>query len=123
MPMTRRDIWDYCLSKPHAVETYPFGEDTLVLRVGDKIFALMGVDAPEEAEARINLKCDPTLAVILRQTYPKSVIPGYHMNKTHWNTVISNGIIPDNEICDMIDHSYDLIVKSLTKKQRAELGL
>ncbi|HRF94326.1 MAG TPA: MmcQ/YjbR family DNA-binding protein [Aggregatilineales bacterium] len=123
MPLNRREIWDYCLSKPHATETYPFGEDTLVLRVGDKMFALMGVDAPEEAEARINLKCDPTLAVILRQTYPESVIPGYHMNKTHWNTVISNGIIPNNEICDMIDHSYDLIVKSLTKKQRAELGL
>lgn len=124
MPLNRRDIWDYCLSKPHAREDYPFGDDTLVFRVGDKIFALMGIDIEaEEDEPRINLKCDPTLAIILRQTYPKSVLPGYHMNKTHWNTVVSNGIIPDNEIQDMIDHSYDLIIKSLTKKQRIELGL
>lgn len=124
MPLNRRQIWDYCSSKPHAQETYPFDETTLVFRVGDKMFALMGIDRPEEDDTpRINLKCDPTLAIILRQTYPKSVLPGYHMNKTHWNTVVSNGIIPDNEIKDMIDHSYDLIVKSLTKKQRAELGL
>lgn len=124
MPMTRRKLWDYCSAKPHATETYPFGDDTLVFRVGDKVFALMGVDIEaEELQPRINLKCDPTLAVILRQTYPQSVLPGYHMNKTHWNTVVSNGIIPDEEICEMIDHSYDLIVKSLTKKQRAELGL
>ncbi len=124
MPITRRELWDYCSNKPHVVETYPFDQSTLVFRVGDKMFALMDVDGDAgETEPRINLKCDPTLAVILRQTYPKSVLPGYHMNKTHWNTVVSNGIIPDVEIFDMIDHSYDLIIKSLTKKQRAELGL
>lgn len=124
MPITSRELWDYCANKPHAIETYPFDRGTLVFRVGDKMFALMDVgDKAAETEPRINLKCDPTLAVILRQTYPQSVLPGYHMNKTHWNTVVSNGIIPDEEICDMIDHSYDLIIKSLTKKQRAELGL
>lgn len=124
MSLSRREIWDYCLSKPHATADYPFGDDTVVFRLGGKIFALMGVDVEaEEHEPRVNLKCDPTLAIILRQTYPRSVLPGYHMNKTHWNTVVSDGSIPDDEIKDMIDHSYDLIAKCLTKKQRQQLGL
>lgn len=124
MPMNRRAVWDYCASKPHAIEGYPFGDDTVVFTVGGKIFALMGVAIPEQEEMpRINLKCDPTLAIILRQTYPRTVLPGYHMNKTHWNTVICDGTIPEAEISEMLDHSYDLVVSSLTKKQRIALGL
>ena len=100
---------EYCLAKPGASESTPFGPDVLVFKVGGKIFALAALD---EVPARANLKCDPDLALELRDRY-EQITPGYHMNKKHWNTVeIENGI-PDAELRNMIDHSYDLIAKSL----------
>lgn len=102
---------EYCLSKPNATESTPFGPDTLVFKVGGKIFAITSFD---KIPARANLKCDPDLALELRDRY-EQVRPGYHMNKRHWNTVeIENGI-PEAEIRKMIDHSYELIVTSLPK--------
>jgi predicted DNA-binding protein (MmcQ/YjbR family) len=95
---------DYCISKKSATESFPFGEDTLVFKVSGKIFALVNLDG----DLSINLKCDPALAIELRERY-SSVTPGYHMNKKHWNTVMLNGSIPDKEILSWIDHSYDLI--------------
>ena len=100
---------EYCLSKPQATEDTPFGPDVLVFRVGGKIFALASLD---EVPARANLKCDPDLALELRDRY-EQVQPGYHMNKKHWNPVELESGIPDAELRKMIDHSFDLVAKSL----------
>jgi predicted DNA-binding protein (MmcQ/YjbR family) len=95
---------EYCISKAHATEGFPFGENTLVFKVKGRIFALANLDG----DLSVNLKCDPLLALELREKY-SAVTPGYHMNKKHWNTVILDGSIPDKEILDWIDHSYDLV--------------
>lgn len=99
---------EYCLGKSHITEGTPFGPDVLVFKVGGKIFALAALD---EVPTRVNLKCDPDLALELRDRY-EQVIPGYHMNKKHWNTVEIESGIPDGELRKMIDHSYDLVVKT-----------
>jgi predicted DNA-binding protein (MmcQ/YjbR family) len=108
---------EYCLSKPDATEGTPFGPDVLVFKVGGKIFALASLD---EVPATANLKCDPDLALELRDRY-EQVTPGYHMNKKHWNTVEIESGIPDVELRKMIDHSYELVVKSLPRKAREKL--
>jgi len=100
---------EYCLSKSGAAEGTPFGPDALVFKVGGKIFAITSLD---EIPARANLKCDPDLALELRDRY-EQVRPGYHMNKKHWNTVEIEEGIPDAEIRKMIDHSYELVAKKL----------
>ena len=105
---------EYCLRKPEATEGTPFGPDVLVFKVGGKIFALASLD---EVPARANLKCDPDLALELRDRY-EQVTPGYHMNKKHWNTVEIESGIPDIELRKMIDHSYELVVNSLPKSKR-----
>ena len=108
---------EYCLSKVAAIENTPFGEDVLVFKVAGKIFALAPLD---EVPPTANLKCDPDLALELRDRY-EQVRPGYHMNKKHWNTVELDSGIPDTELRRMIDHSYELVVKSLPKTARAKL--
>jgi len=110
---------DYCLKKPHATEGMPFGEDTLVFKVAGKMFALTSLD---EIPATANLKCDPDLALELRDRY-EQVRPGYHMNKKHWNTVEIDSGLPESELRKMIDHSYDLVAKSLSKALRERLRL
>ncbi len=102
---------EYCLSKPRATEGTPFGPDVLVFKVGGKMFALAALD---DVPTTVNLKCDPDLALDLRDRYDE-VRPGYHMNKKHWNTVEIQGAIPHVELRKMIDHSYDLVAKSLPK--------
>ena len=102
---------EYCLSKPRATEGTPFGPDVLVFKVGGKMFALAALD---EVPTTVNLKCDPDLALDLRDRY-EQVTPGYHMNKKHWNTVEIKTGIPDAELRKMIDHSYDLVANSLPK--------
>jgi predicted DNA-binding protein (MmcQ/YjbR family) len=97
-------IREYCIAKKDAEECFPFGDDTLVLKVNGKIFALVNLDG----DLSINLKCTPSLALELREKY-RSVVPGYHMNKKHWNTVYVDGTIPDKNIFEMIDHSYNLV--------------
>lgn len=111
---TFAELYDYCLGKAGATEEYPFGEGTLVFKVGGKMFAATGT---EPIPPRVNLKCDPERAVELRETYD-AVLPGYHMNKKHWNTVILDGSIPHREVRAMIDESYDLVVASLPRKVR-----
>ena len=110
-------IYKYCLAKAGATESFPFDENTLVLKVG-KIFAMISL---EKNPLRMNLKCDPERAVELRETYD-SVLPGYHCNKQHWNTLVLDNSIPDDLVFELIDHSYDLIVASLSKKQKEALG-
>src|SRR5256885_15491001 len=108
---------EYCLSKPQATEGTPFGPEVVVFKVGGKMFALMSLD---EIPATANLKCDPDLALDLRDRY-EQVRPGYHMNKKHWNTVEIEGSIPEAELRKMIDHSYDLVVKSLPRAKRSTI--
>jgi predicted DNA-binding protein (MmcQ/YjbR family) len=96
---------EYCLAKKGATESFPFGEDTLVFKAKEKIFALVNLDG----DLSINLKCDPGLAIELRERF-SAVTPGYHMNKKHWNTIILDGTVPDKEVFSWIDHSYDLII-------------
>src|SRR3954447_8711037 len=102
---------EYCLTKAGVTEETPFGPDNLVFKVAGKMFALLGLD---DVPARANLKCDPDLALELRDRYD-DVTPGYHMNKKHWNTVVIDGAIPKAELTKMIDHSYELVVQSLPK--------
>jgi predicted DNA-binding protein (MmcQ/YjbR family) len=104
---------EYCLRKPGASEGTPFGEDVLVFKVDGKLFALAPLN---EVPATANLKCDPDLALELRDRC-EQVRPGYHMNKKHWNTVELDSGIPDTELRKMIDHSYELVVKGLPKSK------
>src|SRR4051794_18740411 len=108
---------NYALAKPFSTQDFPFDNETMALRVKNKIFALVPTKASPQ---RANLKCDPDWAEILRQTY-KAVTPGYHMNKRHWNTIIFDGTISDDEILEMVDHAYDQVVKGLPKKVREVL--
>jgi len=105
---------EYCLKKHGVTEGTPFGEDILVFKIGGKMFALAALD---EVPSTVNLKCDPDLALELRDRY-EQVRPGYHMNKRHWNTVEIDSGIPEAEMRGMIDHSYELVVKSLPKAKR-----
>jgi len=108
---------EYSLSKPGTSEDLLFGPDTLVLRVVGKIFALTGLDSERFS---VNLKCEPDYALELREQHPE-VQPGYHMNKKHWNTVDFEGALDDRMLRHLVDHSYDQVVKSLKKVERALL--
>ena len=110
---------EYCLKKARVTEGMPFGETVVVFKVAGKMFALASLD---EIPTTANLKCDPDLALELRDRY-EQVRPGYHMNKKHWNTVELGTGLADTEVSKMIDHSYDLVVKSLPKAVRGKLKL
>ncbi|WP_127132674.1 MmcQ/YjbR family DNA-binding protein [Pseudoflavitalea rhizosphaerae] len=107
----------YCLSKPAVEETLPFGPDTLVFKIAGKVFLLTGLDSDPLS---FNVKCDPDLAIELRERYD-AVQPGYHMNKKHWNTVTVDGSVSGKLLKEWIDHSYELVVDSLPAKVKAEL--
>ena len=115
--MNIETLREYCLSKKAVTEDFPFGEDTLVFRVSNKIFLLVSLSS---SPLQFNAKCDPGKAIELREQY-NAVIPGFHMNKKHWNTVILDGSISTALVKEMIDDSYDLIVQSLPKKDREGL--
>lgn len=106
---------DYCLSRPGVSESFPFGPNTLVFKVAKKIFLLTGLDSQPLS---FNAKCDPEYAIELREQYPYSVTGAYHMNKKHWNTLLCNGELDDQQLMKLIDHSYDLVVARLSKKER-----
>ncbi len=116
--MELQTVIDYCSSKKAATQEFPFDDTTLVFKAAGKMFALIGLDAL----SGVNLKCDPLYAIALRQKY-EGIIPGYHMNKKHWNTVKQNSDVPDKLIIELIDHSYELVVDKLPKSIKAELGL
>lgn len=111
----------YCVSKKGVTEHFPFDLDTLVFKVGNKMFALSSLSQWEAGNASANLKCDPERAEELRAEY-EGIVPGFHMSKTHWNTVAINADVPDAFVRELIDHSYDLIYKSLTKKLQSEIA-
>ncbi|HXD77582.1 MAG TPA: MmcQ/YjbR family DNA-binding protein [Puia sp.] len=111
--MNIEEVRAYCLRKPGAAESFPFGEEVLVFKVGGKIFLLANLTEGNS----LNVKCDPERAVELRERH-EEVQPGYHMNKRHWNTVRIDGVLKTKDIRDMIDHSYEMVVASLPKKVR-----
>ena len=118
---------EYLLTKPRTIEDYPFGPDVAVYKVMGKMFATLAAGKGKAGDEGnqywwMNLKCDPAEASILRDIFP-AVIPGYHMNKAHWNTIILDGSIPKGEIERMIDNSFMLVVSKMTKKDQAVLAL
>ncbi|MDM1293725.1 MmcQ/YjbR family DNA-binding protein [Sphingobacterium sp. N143] len=117
--MNIEDLRDYSLALGPVTEETPFGPDTLVFKVGAKIFLLVGLDQIDEL--RFNVKCDPERAIELRERYEQTVLPGYHMNKKHWNTVIANRELDDKALEELILHSYNLIVESLPGKVKQEI--
>jgi predicted DNA-binding protein (MmcQ/YjbR family) len=116
--MPRDDVLDFCAALPEAVEDYPFGDDVTVFKVAGRMFALVMLDGNP---GFVNLKCDPDLALELRARYP-AVRPGYHTNKRHWNSVDLDGSIDRHELCEMIEHSYDLVVAKLTREERQQIS-
>jgi predicted DNA-binding protein (MmcQ/YjbR family) len=113
--MNLETFYEYCLSKKGVTEHFPFDEDTLVFKVGGKMFALASLLQWEKGNPSVNLKCDPERAQELRAEYD-AIQPGFHMSKIHWNTIAVNQDVPDALLKELIDHSYDLVFKSLTKK-------
>ena len=116
--MTRDDVLEACADLPGSVEDAPFGDEVAVFKVGGKMFALVML-AGEPGS--VNLKCDPDWALELRARHD-AIRPGYHMNKRHWNTVELDGTVDDEDVREMIDHSYDLVVRGLPKKKRDDLA-
>lgn len=112
---------EYCIRKKAVTEELPFGPDTLVFKVGGKVFLLVGLEQVDQLT--FNVKCDPERAVELRADFPQTVLPGYHMNKKHWNTVYCNRELSDSVIEELIDHSYDLVFHSLTKTVKESIAL
>ena len=115
--MNIESITNYCLTKKGTVEDFPFDEDTLVFKVGGKMFALIPL---EKIPLQINLKCNPEKAIELRENF-EEVQPGWHMSKNHWNTILLDGNIRWSDLKEWIDHSYDEVVKGLKKSEREKL--
>ena len=112
--MNIETLRNYCLSKPDAEETLPFGPDTLVYKVNGKAFLLTGLD---EVELRFNVKCDPDKAIELREEFA-CVLPGWHMNKKHWNTIVVDGSVSEDQLKEWIDHSYELVNSMNIKRKK-----
>lgn len=118
--MNLETYYEYCLSKRGVTEHFPFDQDTLVFKVGGKMFALSSLNQWEKGEPSVNLKCNQDYAQELRAQY-SDVKPAFHMSKVHWNTVVINNEVPDKFVKELIDDSYNLIFKRLTKKQQSEI--
>jgi predicted DNA-binding protein (MmcQ/YjbR family) len=116
--MNIEELRAYCIAKKGVTEEFPFDEYTLVFKVMGKMFALTGLDSEDPT---VNLKCKPEYAVELREEFGEDIFPGYHMNKQHWNTVNYSGGLKDIFVKELVDHSYELVVSGLTKKQKEEL--
>jgi predicted DNA-binding protein (MmcQ/YjbR family) len=117
-PVTARKLRAHCLSFPGVAETFPFGPETSAFKVAGKVFALSRLNRDP---LQVSLKCEPALAEQLREAHA-AVLPGYHLNKRHWNTVTVDGSLPDQMIGDMIEDSYDLVVSGLPRTRQAALG-
>jgi len=118
--MNLETFYEYCLSKTGVTEHFPFDKDTLVFKVGGKMFALSSLNQWEKGEPSVNLKCDPERAQELRARYD-DILPAFHMSKVHWNTIHINRGVSDQLAKKLIDHSYDLVFKSLAKKIQNEI--
>jgi predicted DNA-binding protein (MmcQ/YjbR family) len=116
--LTPAKLRRYCLGLPGVVEEFPFRPELSVFKVAGKVFALVPL---KDRPLRVSLKCEPALAEQLRATYD-AIVPGYHLNKRHWNTIEINGSVPDQAVLDMVEDSYDLVVDGLPRRVQAELG-
>jgi predicted DNA-binding protein (MmcQ/YjbR family) len=114
--MNIESLREYCLLKPEVTESFPFDEVTLVFKVAGKMFALTNLDG----DFTLNLKCNPDLAIELRENY-SVVLPAYHMSKIHWNTIVIDGSLPDKLLFEWIDHSYWLVVSKLPKHSKIKI--
>lgn len=117
--MNLEELRTYCLSLPHVTEDMPFGEDFLVFRICNRIFALTNL---EHIPVSVSLKCEPERAVELREEYPDKIVAGYHLNKKHWNTVLLESL-PEALIKEMVQHSYNQVLAKVPKKEREALGV
>jgi len=115
--MNIEEVRDYCLSKKGATEDFPFDEVSLVIKVGGKMFALISLDAEEK---NVALKCDPEYAIELREKY-EGIRPAWHFNKKHWNNVFLESDVSEKNIKELIDHSYEMVLKGMSKKLRDEI--
>ncbi|MCU0329023.1 MAG: MmcQ/YjbR family DNA-binding protein [Chitinophagales bacterium] len=115
------ELYDFCHLKHGNSESMPFDDKVLVMKVGNKIYLLTNLASWEAEKPAINLKCLPERTQILRQEYPHAIVPGYHMNKTHWNTIYVNELLDNVLLKDLINHSYDLVFKSLSRKLQQEI--
>lgn len=118
--MNLETFYEYCLSKKGATEHFPFDKDILVFKVGGKIFALSSLSNWEKNEPTVNLKCDPDRAQELRAEF-EGILPGFHMSKKHWNTVLIHSDVSTDFLKELLDHSYELVFKSLSKKIQNEI--
>lgn len=118
--MNIQQVYDFCLSKEGVTEHFPFDEDTLVFKVGGKIFTLTSLSNWEKEIPTINLKCNPEKAIALRAQF-EGIQPGWHMSKIHWNTITINQDVSDKLIYELINHSYELVFSSLPKKLQVEI--
>lgn len=118
--MNLETYYEYCLSKKGVTEHFPFDDDALVFKVGGKMVALSSLKQWEKGDPSVNLKCDPDRAQELRAQY-ETILPAFHMSKVHWNTIFINQDLSDQFVKELIDHSYDLVFKSLTKKIQNEI--
>ena len=118
--MNLESYYEYCIAKKGVTAHFPFDEDTLVFKVGGKMFALTSLSLWEKGNPSVNLKCNPERAEELRAKYD-AIQPGFHMSKTHWNTIAINESVSDALVKELINHSYDLVFKSLTKKLQNEI--
>ena len=119
--MNIQQFYEFCLSKKGVTEHFPFDEETLVFKVGGKMFCLTSLNQWEKGTPSLNLKCNPERAQELRAEY-EAIIPGWHMSKVHWYTVAFNSDVSDKMMCELINNSYDLVFNSLTKKIQAEIN-
>jgi predicted DNA-binding protein (MmcQ/YjbR family) len=118
-PMDAESLRDLLLAQPHATEETPFGPEHLVFKIGgEKMFAIL---SPDEFPVPVNLKCDPQRALELRDQH-EAILPGYHMNKRHWNTVLLDGTIPGALLSELVAHSYDLVHAGMTKKLKEKFS-
>ena len=106
--MNIEQLREYVIQKPSVTEGFPFGDSVIVFKVKEKVFLLVPLDTDS---LQFNVKCDPEKAIQLREEYPDTVLPGYHMNKKHWNTVVVNGVLSNKQILEMVDESYQLVGK------------
>ena len=116
--VTASELRRWCLQQTGAMEEFPFGPETSVFKVAGKIFSLSALD---RVPLEVSVKCEPELAVALRNSYP-AIRPGYHLNKRHWNTIRLDGSLPDELVRDLVEDSYDLVVSALPKRVREQLG-
>ena len=116
--MDAAELQSWCVQQAGAIEDFPFGPETSVFKVAGKMFALSALD---HTPLKVSVKCEPELAVALRDSYP-AIRPGYHLNKRHWNTITLDGSLPDQLVRDLIEDSYDLVVSALPKRVQEQLG-